>query len=63
MGQDRTPKDNKVTPAGGALDWSEDELDALSEITDADIADAQRNAAQYPDLDALLNAQDEGEGD
>jgi hypothetical protein len=63
MGQSRTPKDkdNKVRPAGGALDWSDEELDALAEITDADIADARENAAQYPTLDALLNAREDDE--
>lgn len=51
--------DGKVKPSGKHLNWSDEELDELATITDADIADAKRDAAQHPDLDALLNADED----
>jgi hypothetical protein len=48
----------KVRPSGDPLDWSEADLDALSSIGPAVIADSRADARRYPALRAFLIAED-----
>lgn len=51
-----------VQPEGGAVDWTDAQIDALVGITDdgqispAVLADARADARRYPELNALLKA-------
>lgn len=51
-----------VKPQGAALGWTDADLDKLSQVTPAVIADAKVDARRLPDLDALLRAKPTSRG-
>lgn len=50
------PERELVEPEGDALDWTDEELDALTNISPYVVADARVDARQFPVLYALLTA-------
>jgi hypothetical protein len=59
MGKAIQQTNNKVTPPGAAIDWTDEQLDQLARVTVANIADAKRDLARR---DPALARELEGKG-
>lgn len=57
-----TPERDTVQPQGSAVDWTDEDLDNMANLTPAKIADAKADARRFPLLAALLNAEETRRG-